>query len=380
LREIIHFGDQQVFANATTYTYLLFLNKKDRENFHFVQAHSLPVWRQGGAQLEGDILTNKLTPHEWNFIVGPGVELFERLSEMPVKLGDVASKIFQGLVTGADQVFIMNNVSKAEYQSNSTGEIYHIEPELMHPLCKGSVNLKRYNFSEITKSILFPYKLANGKAELLSAQELNQQFPNALAYLKENRQKLEARERGKWKHDKWYAFGRSQNLAEMEQKKILTPSIANRTSFTFDDSDFYYFVGSGGGGGGGYGIILRDEYVSINYLYLLGLLNSKLLDWFLKQASSTFRGGYYSCSRQFIEKIPIRTIYFSDSNEKTCHDRMVDLVEQMLELHKKLAATKEPQSKTIIQRQVETTDRQIDLLVYELYELTEEEIKIVEGS
>ena len=113
---------------------------------------------------------------------------------------------------------------------------------------------------------------------------------------------------------------------------------------------------------------------------MLGLLNSKLLDWFLKQASSTFRGGYYSCSRQFIEKIPIRTIDLSDSNEKTCHDRMVDLVEQMLELHKKLAATKEPQSKTIIQRQVETIDRQIDLLVYELYELTEEEIQIVERS
>jgi hypothetical protein len=59
---------------------------------------------------------------------------------------------------------------------------------------------------------------------------------------------------------------------------------------------------------------------------------------------------------------------------------MVELVEQMLGLNKQLAESKEPQTKTVLQRQIETTDRQIDRLVYELYELTEEEIKIVEES
>jgi len=110
---------------------------------------------------------------------------------------------------------------------------------------------------------------------------------------------------------------------------------------------------------------------------LLGLLNSKLLDWFLKQASSTFRGGYYSCSRQFIEKLPIRTIDFSDSTDKARHDQMVKLVEQILDLNERLAQAKVPETKTVIQRQIETTDRQIDQLVYELYGLTEDEIKIV---
>ena len=56
------------------------------------------------------------------------------------------------------------------------------------------------------------------------------------------------------------------------------------------------------------------------------------------------------------------------------------MVEQMLVLHKQLAEAKEPQTKTVLQRRIETTDRQIDRLVYELYELTEDEIKIVEGS
>jgi len=51
----------------------------------------------------------------------------------------------------------------------------------------------------------------------------------------------------------------------------------------------------------------------------------------------------------------------------------------MLDLHKELARAAIPQTKTVLQRQIETTDRQIDRLVYELYELTEDEIKIIEG-
>ena len=52
----------------------------------------------------------------------------------------------------------------------------------------------------------------------------------------------------------------------------------------------------------------------------------------------------------------------------------------MLSLHKKLPTLKTPHEKETIQRQIDATDRQIDLLVYDLYNLTEEEIKIVEGT
>ena len=68
-----------------------------------------------------------------------------------------------------------------------------------------------------------------------------------------------------------------------------------------------------------------------------------------------------------------------DPTDKARHDQMVTLVERMLELHKHLAEAKTPQPKTVLQRQIEATDRQIDRLVFELYDLTEEEIKIVES-
>ena len=59
---------------------------------------------------------------------------------------------------------------------------------------------------------------------------------------------------------------------------------------------------------------------------------------------------------------------------------MVSLVESMLTLHKQLQGATTQDGKELIQRQIEETDRLIDKLVYELYDLTEEEIKIVEES
>lgn len=63
-----------------------------------------------------------------------------------------------------------------------------------------------------------------------------------------------------------------------------------------------------------------------------------------------------------------------------CHDRMVSLVERMLDLHTQLAAAKGEHERTLLQRQTEATDRQIDSLVYEIYGLTKEEIKIVKEA
>lgn len=76
--------------------------------------------------------------------------------------------------------------------------------------------------------------------------------------------------------------------------------------------------------------------------------------------------------------MPICPINFSNPADKALHDQMVELVNQMLKLHKQIASTKTDHDKIVIQRQIDATDRQIDQLVYELYGLTAEEIKIVE--
>jgi hypothetical protein len=81
-----------------------------------------------------------------------------------------------------------------------------------------------------------------------------------------------------------------------------------------------------------------------------------------------------------MEKVPIRTIDFTNTADKARHDRMVQLVKQILDLHKQLPNAGTGHDKTLIQRKIDATDRQIDKLVYELYGLSEEEIAVVEGK
>ena len=82
---------------------------------------------------------------------------------------------------------------------------------------------------------------------------------------------------------------------------------------------------------------------------------------------------------QYIEQLPIHPIDFTDPADKARHDRMVNLVQRMLDLHKQQQAASSDATRERLQREINVTDEQIDKLVYELYELTAEEIRIVEG-
>ena len=73
-------------------------------------------------------------------------------------------------------------------------------------------------------------------------------------------------------------------------------------------------------------------------------------------------------------------IDFTNPTDKAKHNQIVNLVNQMLNLQKNLTEAKMPQAKDLLKRQIETTDKQIDQLVYKLYDLTDEEIKIVESE
>lgn len=120
-------------------------------------------------------------------------------------------------------------------------------------------------------------------------------------------------------------------------------------------------------------LLHRDGAPSLKYL--LGILNSSPLNYFYRAFFVTI-----DVLKNALLSLPIRPINFSDPADKARHDRMVGLVDQMLSLHKQLAEARLDDQKTAIQRQIDFTDRQIDLLVYELYGLGESEIAIVESA
>jgi type I restriction-modification system DNA methylase subunit len=114
--------------------------------------------------------------------------------------------------------------------------------------------------------------------------------------------------------------------------------------------------------------------------YLLGIMGSHLIAFFIRTYFDEATKAFPQIKVTQLKMIPIKTIDFKNPSDKNQHDKMVGLVERMLELNKKVNELKNPQEKERVQRQIEMTDCEIDKLVYELYGLTEDEIKIVEGS
>ncbi len=124
--------------------------------------------------------------------------------------------------------------------------------------------------------------------------------------------------------------------------------------------------------------VLVPKAVGLSPFYSLGIINSGLLNWYYHTLNPEVGEALAEVKKTNVAKLPIRTIDFSDPEDVARHDRMVGLVERMLALHEKLAEARIERERTVIGHQIQATDRQIDRLVYELYELTDEEIRIVE--
>lgn len=155
----------------------------------------------------------------------------------------------------------------------------------------------------------------------------------------------------------------------MAAPKIIFPDIATTPRFAFDNIGHF-------GTNTTYFIAKPD-------LYLLGLLNSRVGGFYFSAVCAGLEGKnetYLRFFGRYLESFPVRMIDPSVSSDKAAHDRMVTLVERMLELHAQLAAARTPQEKTALERQITATDAQIDRLVHDLYGLTEDEMKLVEGA
>ena len=129
------------------------------------------------------------------------------------------------------------------------------------------------------------------------------------------------------------------------------------------------------------GVLLRDASED-NYLYVLTLLNSNLIDWHFQQISAPFRGNYRSANRQFIEPLPIRRFDSSNSTDKEIYRAVIDKGEEMISLQERLGTVRYVLTSelTDIQREVERVDSDIDTLVYDLYGLTKGDKRLVEGD
>ena len=374
---IVDFGDTQVFAGATIYTCLLFLSKQPHSCVHYVEAETTRTSEQLVVRRQFDVRAERLSEKAWAFVDEKAGQLLDRLRDLP-RLGDLC-EIKHGLQTGMDAVFLLTRVSGEPDDNTITvtsaadPEPFTIETAAVRRVVKGAVDLRRYYIESSQRYVLFPY-IVQDDAEIIEPREFSTQLPLAWSYLNRHAKRL----RDKKKPGEWYAFRRRNYDLRDGTPRLLVPSISRRACFVSDPRGDYHFVGSGGGGGGGYGVYPRNKTMSLSFL--LGVLNSSFLDWLAKLSNSRFGNGYYSFNRQYIEPLPICAKANGEPLHERIHGRIVILVEQMLTLHEARRSAMTAHHKTSIQRQIDATDAEIDQLVYELYGLTTEEIRIVEEA
>jgi len=121
------------------------------------------------------------------------------------------------------------------------------------------------------------------------------------------------------------------------------------------------------------GALLNHTY---NIKYVLGIINSRFLNFIYIETVKEKGRVFPQVKMGKVRALPFRTIDFGNPKEKAMHDKIVEFVDIMLDLNKKIQTAKGSE-KDQLQRQIDKTDREIDDLVYKLYGLTEKEIKII---
>ncbi len=124
--------------------------------------------------------------------------------------------------------------------------------------------------------------------------------------------------------------------------------------------------------------MVNPKEKAVDPLFLLGVLNSRLLRVFWLQRFYDQRRTFPKIKGTYLKQLPIPRLDSDNPMDQSRHARMTELVDMMLQLHEKSAAARTAHDQTVFERQIAAADRQIDVLVYELYGLTEEEIGLVE--
>lgn len=365
IEEIVDFGDLPVFKKASTYPCILRVSKgKPDDTFDAVEVENLEFRDLSEYVRENKypISQNSLDASGWSLVDEKSQALLNKLWGRGVPLGEyVEGKIFYGIKTGLNKAFVIDEEIKERLISKDPKSTEFIKPFL------AGRDIKRYKESKPDKYlILFERGWTNKNSEGHNNKWkwLKDKYPAIAEHLE--KYSVEGEKRYD-KGDYWWELRACDYYQEFEKPKMMLPDISIKSNFTIDEKGELFCVNTAY-------IIGNCDY------YLLGILNSKLMTFYYSLISPVFRGGFLRFIYQYLVLLPICKIDFSDPSEKAMHDKMVSLVEQMLDLNKKLDQAKLESDKEMIKRRIEATDNQIDKLVYELYGLTDEEIAIVEGK
>ncbi|MBA2658425.1 MAG: Fic family protein [Nitrosospira sp.] len=358
-RVIIDFGDTPIF-DATTYPAILLIEKTRLAGpiTAAVIKNAADVERIGEAVSERgfSMLPQDLRVQGWTLESPAVLALMTKLRSAGQPLGKyVQGRFYRGILTGFNKAFVIDATTRAQLVAEDANSV-----DLIKPWLRGR-DIRKWKAEWAGLYILaigssanrqWPWSDADSKAE--AERIFAAAYPAIYEHLRREGDAF-----AEWKHtDKkkqqglysrddqgkyWWELRSCAYYAQFEQPKIVYPDIAQTPKFTWDASGALL-------GNTAY-IIPTDE------VWLIGLLNSKLIWWFYLNLSSIIRGGFVRFIAQYMEQLPVLS---ATPAEKTPIIRRVETI---------LADPSSPD--------VPRLEAEIDELVFDLYNLTKAERQLV---
>ena len=300
--EIFDFNDYQVFPTAITYTGIFILKNtnSEKDTFTYQKLNGL----QRTSKLKNifleksssyfksvdNILVEDLYEDNWVFINPKIKKIKLQIESIGIPLKKLTEYIFVGIQSGKDEVFFVD-----DFQI----EKYNLERDLIFPILKGK-DVRKYSINWSGKYIIYPYNKINNK--VIPESEMKTNYPNLYKYLFESKDKLKGRSYFDKSNKIWYELWCERNFQKFNQIKIINAEIAPNNRFQIDTNSIL-------GNTKIFSTVLKEDYFD-RYYELLGMLNSKLFNFYHKLIASPKAGGFFDYKTQFIEKYPI---VFSDN-------------------------------------------------------------------
>ncbi|MDR2734991.1 MAG: N-6 DNA methylase [Spirochaetota bacterium] len=373
IQAMTYFGDFQVFNGVTVFPFI-FVFRKAKINAtkitlfstqkgltHENVAKSLNSGISDSISLKYFINTDSFGEGSWTITDKTISGLQKKIENTPnaAQLKDITEYIFVGIQSGKDEVFYIDEEIRAEYG---------IEKEILFPIYKGR-DIQKYRAKWGGTYCIYPYDITNNK--VIPEKEFKSKYPNTYKYLTERKELLQGRDYFDNSSKLWYELWCERIYSKFHQTKIVNAEISDNNRFYLDEE---YYLGNTKV----FSTVLNKEWRD-HYLYVLGILNSRVLEFFHKQISVPKAGGFFEYKTQFLNVYPIRVIDFNKSDEAKSYETITHCANQLLQLYKQLQAENLPGKTAPLKNKISYCENRINEAVYALYGLTEEEIKIVEG-
>lgn len=384
LHSLLNFGDYKVWNQVSTYTGILLLQWTKRETFDYFEFdRDISTIEVPECLRNPDLLNFNSYPIEalsdkpWLLVNKRDQIVLNKIQRQSKTLQEICEQITVGIQSAIDDLCVLEDrgtIDRYTKQvfSKRLGNEIAIEGSILKPFLRGD-DVHRYCETDYRYFCLYPHKLKNGETVDIEEEDFKTSYPLAYAYLKPYKDELIERKimlKGNPKY--WYGCHRCKDINVFEMPSIVTPEISLGCNMSIRPAGIYHNTKV-------YSFVFASEMPE-NIHYWLGLLNSKLMWWFISKTGYVLNNGFYVFKTNYVNPFPARTINFNETTEKAHHDTIVKQVEELLRLKKQKIQTKNQTEETYVQRQIHATEKKINETVYNLYGLTADEQKVVEES